>query len=90
MDVDKQEKKVVSRLKAERERQKLSQLELSYRSDVSQNMIAYIESGKRVPSLSTVLKLCNALNINPSELFQDEDEKKNELKEKIVELVQRL
>lgn len=90
MDVDKQEKKVVSRLKAERERQKLSQLELSYRSDVSQNMIAYIESGKRVPSLSTVLKLCNALNINPSELFQDEYEKKNELKEKIVELVQRL
>ena len=90
MDVDKQEKKVVSRLKAERERQKLSQLELSYRSDVSQNMIAYIESGKRVPSLSTVLKLCNALNIYPSELFQDEDEKKNELKEKIVELAQRL
>ena len=42
-----QEKQVLKRLK---ENAQLSQLELSYRSGVSQNMITYIETGKRTPT----------------------------------------
>lgn len=87
MDNKWQEKTVITRLKKEREKQKLSQLELAYKSDVSQNMIAYIETGKRTPTLTTLLKLCNALNINPSVLFTDEDEQKETIKKSIVELV---
>ncbi len=87
MDNKWQERTVITRLKQEREKQKLSQLELAYKSDISQNMIAYIETGKRTPTLTTLLKLCNALNINPSVLFTDEDEQKEAIKKSIVELV---
>ena len=90
MSVEEQEKTAIERLKAERERQKLSQLELSYRSGVSQNMIAYIEGGKRIPTLSTVLKLCNALNINPSVLFSYDDNERMAIKSKLIELINHL
>ena len=90
MDVRETERLAIQRLKKEREKQKLSQLELSYRSGVSQNMIAYIEGGKRTPTLTTIIKLCNALGINPSELFIDDDSERNTIKEKVIELVKLL
>ena len=53
-------------------------------------MIAYIETGKRTPTLSTLIKLCNALNINPSVLFAEEDEQRDSIKNNIIALVGRL
>ena len=90
MNCSGQEKTVILRLKQEREKQKLSQLELACKSNVSQNMIAYIETGKRTPTLSTLIKLCNALNINPSVLFAEEDEQRESIKNNIIALVGRL
>ncbi len=90
MECSGQEKTVILRLKHEREKQKLSQLELAFKSNVSQNMIAYIETGKRTPTLSTLIKLCNALNINPSVLFAEEDEQRESIKNNIIALVGRL
>ncbi len=87
MDVEETEKAVIKRLKEERELQQLSQLELSYRSGVSQNMIAYIETGKRTPTLSTLIKICNALLINPAVLFENTDEQKNQIKNTIRKLL---
>ena len=84
------EKTVILRLKHEREKQKLSQLELAFKSNVSQNMIAYIETGKRTPTLSTLIKLCNALNLNPSVLFAEEDAQRESIKNNIIALVGRL
>ena len=69
MTIEEQEKIIYKKLKREREKQNISQLELSYSSGVSQNMITYIENGKRTPTIHTILKLCNALKINPSALF---------------------
>lgn len=90
MNCSGQEKTVILRLKQEREKQKLSQLELAFKSNVSQNMIAYIETGKRTPTLSTLIKLCNALNINPSVLFAEEDEQRESIKNDIIALVGKL
>lgn len=87
--IEKQENQVLQRLKEAREKAQLSQLELSYRSGVSQNMITYIETGKRTPTLTTLLKLCNALNISPSVLFSDTSEDVNTAKATIIELVNR-
>ena len=84
------EKRVLSRLKQEREKQKLSQLELALKSGVSQNMIAYIETGKRTPTLSTIIKLCDALSINPAVLFDDENKQKEAIKTSIFELFNQL
>ena len=87
--VEEQEKQVLQRLKEIREKAQLSQLELSYRSGVSQNMITYIETGKRTPTLTTLLKLCNALNITPAILFEDSADDIKTAKATIIDLVNR-
>ncbi|MGP1459443.1 MAG: helix-turn-helix domain-containing protein [Treponema sp.] len=90
MDVHELEMYVCRRLKQERERQGLSQMALAYESDVSQNMITYIETGKRTPTLNTMLKLCTAMKINPSVLFpKNTDLSKDDAKRTIIELLER-
>ena len=85
-----QEDKILQRLKKAREEAKLSQLELSYKSGVSQNMITYIETGKSSPTLTTLLKLTDALNINPAELFLETDDEKEREKQKIISMIKKL
>lgn len=86
---EEQQQKVIHNLRKERERQGLSQLELALKANISQNMINYIETGKRTPSLDTLLKICQALNINPATLFSDSNEEKENAKQTILTLVQR-
>lgn len=88
MTVEEQEAYVRTRLKKEREKLHLSQMELSYESGVSQNMITYIETGKRTPTLSTILKLCSAMDLNPSLLFPQNTSDKKEAKKIILDLIQ--
>lgn len=88
MTVEEQEVYVRTRLKEEREKLHLSQMELSYESGVSQNMITYIETGKRTPTLSTILKLCSAMDLNPSLLFPQNTSDKKEAKKIILDLIQ--
>ena len=83
------EKIVLNRLKHYREEKKLSQLELSLISGVSQNMITYIETGKRMPTLRTILKLCDALKISPAKLFEEENSEKEKLKKSLIEAIQK-
>ena len=87
--IENQEKQVLQRLKEAREKAQHSQLELSYRSGVSQNMITYIETGKRTPTLTTLLKLCNALNITPAILFADSSEDIKSAKATVIDLINR-
>ena len=79
-DVIYQENQVINKLKFFREERNLSQLDLSLSSGVSQNMITYIETGKRTPSLKTIIKLCNALQISPAKLFEDNSKEREKLK----------
>ena len=86
---------VANRLKEERRKAGLTQLELSMRAGVSQNMIAYIERGDRNPALRTVMKICNALNIRLSDLLNDiespnESKGREDIKEEIRDLLGRL
>lgn len=89
MTIEEQEKHIYSRLRQERENLHWSQLELSLESGVSQNMITYIETGKRTPSLSTVLKLCNAMKIDPSILFLKHDMEKEQAKRTVLDIIQK-
>lgn len=89
MSTEEQVKQVCARLKAIREEHKLSQLDLSLTSGVSQNMIAYIESGKRTPTLSTFLKLCNALKINPAVLFKTSEKEIADIRKQMHEYIDR-
>lgn len=87
--VEEMEKMFARRLREERQRAKISQLELAMKSELSQNLVNFIETGKRIPNLHTVLKLCAALNISPAILFNDSDEDKEIVKKEIVTLIQR-
>lgn len=61
------------RLKYMRERRDMTQSELAKRSGVSQSTIAQIESGKKDPSLSTIKKVAEALNVHIAILFASDD-----------------
>ena len=47
-----------------------TQEELAFRADISSVYLRQIDKDDRNPTISTVLKLCKALSIHPSELFE--------------------
>jgi transcriptional regulator with XRE-family HTH domain len=71
-------------------------LDLSFKAGLSQNQVNYIETGKRVPNLYTLLSICNALQISPAVLFETENLGRlehlgrNEARDTIIRLVSRV
>jgi transcriptional regulator with XRE-family HTH domain len=87
--VDAQVQQVVVRLKEAREKAHLSQMDLSFMAGLSQNLVNYIENGQRTPNLYTVLKICNALSLDPARLFAPSDEERQAAQDTIVALAKR-
>jgi transcriptional regulator with XRE-family HTH domain len=56
-------------LQEERKAKKISQEKLAKLTGLDRTFISLIENGKRSPTFSTILKICSALEIDPSELF---------------------
>jgi len=93
-------------MRAIRIRKSMSQLELSMRANLSQSFLACVESGKKQPSVMTLLRIAEALKVNPSLFFSEEGntlreentswaekasrEEIEELKDRIVRFVQAL
>jgi len=86
-EIEAQVKTIARRIREERERVHVSQMELSLKAGLSQNQVFCIETGRRIPNLYTLLKICNALEINPTLLFEPIEEKKTSAKETIIRLV---
>ncbi|MDR0451742.1 MAG: helix-turn-helix domain-containing protein [Treponema sp.] len=84
-----QVRRIVSRIKEEREKSHLSQMDLSFMAGLSQNLLNYIENGRRTPNLYTILKICKALQIEPASLFADSDEERSTARETIINLVKK-
>lgn len=59
------------RLKALRLDHNLTQLELAEILDMSPNFIGMIERGERNTTVENVFKIARALNITPSNLFEE-------------------
>ena len=78
---------IIHRLRQEREKQGISQMDLSLKAGLSQNQVNYIETGKRTPNLNTILSICNALEINPAVLFESSDTERLKARETIIQLV---
>lgn len=63
-------------VKKYRQREKMSQMQLSVKADVSQSVIADIETGvAKNPTVGTALKLAKALNCTVEELVQEDGPK---------------
>lgn len=78
---------IARRLREEREKARISQMDLSFLAGLSQNHVYCIETGKRVPNVYTILKLCRALQISPALLFEQGDAERQKARETIIELV---
>lgn len=96
-NLDRDMKLIADRLKEARRKAGLTQLELSMRSGVSQNMIAYIEKGDRNPALRTVIRLCRAMDVKMSDILSEieneasfESDEKERIKNQIISLLEKL
>jgi transcriptional regulator with XRE-family HTH domain len=88
-EISSQIKNIAKRLREEREKFRISQMDLSLKAGLSQNQVNYIETGKRTPNLYTILSICKALQISPAVLFEEQDTQKKEARETIINLVSR-
>ena len=61
--------RVISNLKSIRKQKGLSQEKLSDKADISRQLMNDIEGKRRWLTKATLIKLCNALEIDPYELF---------------------
>ncbi len=64
-------KKFGKRLKSLRIDKNLTQLELAEILDMSPNFIGMIERGERNTTVENVFKIARALNVKPSNLFEE-------------------
>ncbi|MFZ5486821.1 MAG: helix-turn-helix domain-containing protein [Pseudomonadota bacterium] len=54
-----------------RRQQKWTQTDLALRAGVDRNYVSLIELGRNSPSVRLMFRLCDALDITPSDLLQD-------------------
>lgn len=80
---------ILSRMKEERLKANMSQIELSFAAGLSQNQVNSIETGRNIPNLYTFLKICDALNIPPENLFSQIDQERDEARNQIIALVKK-
>lgn len=61
---------IAGNIKKYRNAANIRQVDLCIQINVSENHIYMLESGRRIPSVETILKIANALNIEPYKLLK--------------------
>ena len=72
------------RLKSIRIQRELSQEELAFKCNMQQSHIGQIERGQKNPTLDTLIKISNGLNISLTELLDFDTNVKNENTNKTI------
>lgn len=83
---------VIERIRRIRVEKKVSQFELAARANFSQSFLANVESGKKKPSVMTIIRIAKALDVNPREFFPESfpEKTKEDIKKEIIALVEQL
>ncbi|MBO8431539.1 helix-turn-helix transcriptional regulator [Spirochaetes bacterium] len=68
MEIENLKKNIASNIRQQRAKNKISQEKLSELTGISQQFICNIENEKVNPSVETLLKIANSLNITINEL----------------------
>ena len=58
-------------LRSLRTKRKWTQTDLALRADVDRNYVSLIELGRNSPSVRLMFRLCDDLNITPSDMLKD-------------------
>ena len=88
-EIETQIRHISQRLREERKKSKIFQMDLSFKAVLSQNQVNYIEAGERTPNLYTLLSICNAMKINPAVPFETEEAERKKARETIIQFVSR-
>lgn len=79
-------KKMGNRIKSARKKKKITQEQLAEMTGLSNNYISNIERNCSIPSIDTLLKICNSLGITPDFVLLDSIYISNEyLKDEIAQ-----
>ena len=87
LSIEERQNLLARRLREEREKQHISQIDLALKAQLSQNIVALIETGKRVPNINTVFKIADALDISPVLFFDVASTEKESAKKQIISLL---
>ncbi len=90
IDVNTSTKMVALRIQEERQKRKMSQMELAMEAGISQGFLAMIEANRKVPTVTTIFKIANALSVKPSIFFEIPDSDREVRKQKIISLIRSL
>ena len=60
---------LAQRISKIRKEKKLTQAQLAEKANLTNNYISNIETQHSIPSLETLVKICNALNVTPNDLL---------------------
>ena len=86
-DIQQKVIEIIQKIKTCREISRLSQAELATKAGISQGFLAMIESGKKVPTITSILKICQALEIAPEYLFMTGEQNRQKVKEEIIKKI---
>ena len=89
-EIENKVNKVLLRIRDERKKQNLSQMQLAAKADIAQSFYSGIESLQNVPTLTTLYKIAQALGISANKLLEDINLDKEERKNMIIELLKDL
>ena len=86
---------VINSIRIIRKKKKISQIELCLRANMSQGFLTNIETGKKEPSVMTLIRIANALEVSPRDFFPENinsinDDIKQGIKEDIINLLNHL
>jgi transcriptional regulator with XRE-family HTH domain len=68
--------KFAAHLRTLREKRAVSQTKLAELAGLNRNYVGDVERGVRNPCLDNIIKLADALDVNPSELFRSFDKRR--------------
>jgi transcriptional regulator with XRE-family HTH domain len=71
MDIGEQLTYIIEKIKSTRIKKGISQMELSLRSNLSQSFIANLEKGKKQPSVLTLIRIADALEVKPQDFLTE-------------------
>ena len=86
-DKDKDKDYIAKKIKLERKKAKLTQLELAEKAGISAKQLSRIETGEFMPSLTTYLKIIDVLKINVNDFGIIVNNKENSLLKKMLTII---
>ena len=91
MNFEEEMNAIIGRIRKIRIEKGISQLELANIANFSQSFLANVESGKKKPSVLTILRIADALNVNPREFFSENTSNSAEdIKKQIINLLEKI